>query len=206
MTLVVISVLLLAFATMQQAERQRIFLWHQAHHQAESLRSRANFMVSYPDVIPLEEELESFFGSINIVGVMFHQDHLDQPPTYTVAAGPRLTGSESAEEVRSSRRLARLEEAATNHARALIASLQPDHPAVSSVYGGSDNLRRLCIGFSDLNPTDEGFHFTWVAEAFPLPAALRQMIPIYLLTALLLAALYHTRKKYKTTQEAPAPA
>jgi len=187
-----------------QAERQRIFMHVQAHSQAESLRSRANFMTSYPGVIPLAEGFESFSGNINMVSVMFHRAHLDEPPVYTIVLGPRLSGNEGSEEVRSNRRLARLEEMAVEHAREFIASLEHDDPTISSFHG-SDNLRHFRAGFSDLNPTDEGFYLTWVAEAFPLPAALLQMIPVYLMATLLLTALFLSRKKYKENPNAEHP-
>ena len=192
---VVVSVLLLIFATVMQAERQRIFMWHQAHD-VDSLRSRAYFVGAYPNTLGIADGFESFSGNINIVGVLFHPDHLDQPPAYTIAVGPRLTGNESPEQVRSNRRFAQLEASATNHARELISSFDEQGlPTISAIYDGSDNLRRLRLGFSELNPSDEGFHFTWVAEAFPLPAALHQMIPVYLAATLLLAALFIRRKK-----------
>ena len=195
--LVVVSILLLVLATTMQAERQRIFMWHQAQHQADLLRTRVYFFSSNPEEFPQTEIFESFMGNINIVGVLFHPEHLDQPPTYTVALGPGLGRSDvSPEDDRNNRRIAQLEASAINHARELIASLEQDDSTVSSIYDGSDNLRRLRIGVSDLNPTDEGFHFTWVAEAFPLRAALRQLIPIYIMTALLLTALFLPRKKH----------
>jgi len=200
--LIAASVLLLVFATVTQADRQRAFMHVQAHNQSDGLRNRAYFVGAYPNTLGIEDGFESFGGNINMVGVLFHPDDLDQPPVYTIAAGPRLTGNESPEEVRGNRQFARLEEAALEHARELISSFDEQGlPTMFSGYNYSNSNRfiHLRFGGGDLNPSDEGFHFTWIAEAFPLRAALIQMIPVYLAAAALLAALFLPQRKNKTT-------
>ena len=204
--LVVVSILLLVFATYEQAHWQREFAGHQAFMQSYPLRGLAGTRAT-PTGLPLEEaEFDNLGGNLNMVAVLFHKDHVDQPPVYAAALGRGLGRSElSPEEIRSIRRFARLEAEALEHARDFAATIaiveQQGYAEGIGVDPG--NLWRYTFRHN-AQLTDTDFHFTWVAETFPLAAALRQLIPVYLMTALLLTALFIPRKKRKQEENPDA--
>ena len=202
---IVVGVLLLVFATYEQAHWQREFAWYQASAQGDRMQNFAGMLRTGAGPF-LEYDFTSLGGNINMVTVLFHKDYVDQSPVYTAVLGRGLGRSESPEDVRNIRRFARLEAEALEHARdfaAVMVMLEQQGYATGTGFDPG-NLWRSIFRHSDALPTDDECHctwqFTWVAETFPLAAALRQMIPVYIMAALLLAALGFAKKKHSKTQ------
>ena len=209
--LVVVSMLLLVFATYSQAHWHRNAMSHQAFALGEHMQTLAG-MRRAGFASPFQENgFTAFFGNINMAAVLFHKDHMDQPPVYTVVLGRGLSGYEhespEPEYVRSIRRFARLEAEALEHARevaAVLAVLEREgYASGPDVWPG--NLWRYTFRRSDTLPTDDDcqltWQFTWVAETYPLAAAMRQLIPVYIMTALLLTALILTQRQLTKTRK-----
>ena len=191
--LIAVSILLLAGFTLAQVNRQTKVLDNEIAAVENELRARAHWQSAWPGRMRVLDAMRTMNSSpvvqnkdINIVIMLFHVSDLEQP-------------LEVIRHCPNERRFAQLEEKAAEEIRG---KGYEDGGNLNYTGGGGGSTSATVINWSrnmSIDTEEDGiFVFAWSIKAFPLSVALRQLIPVYILTALLLTALALTKKKYAT--------
>jgi len=200
--MIVLSVLFLLGATRMQVLRQREVMNSQIRLASVLLEEFIYRSLTRPGVENISVHLQQAMGYfrdaldkdvIKAVALLYHESDLEQSlAEYTSGWFPR-----------DKRRIARLEDKAQARVPWHAESNNCGHSMCRHLTGGGGSGGSITDFWIEKNnnycvETDEEgtFYISWVAECYPMFAAMRQLIPVYVMTALLIAAVVLTKKKY----------
>jgi len=177
---VIASAVLLIGATNAQVRRQRDIMSYEIANAGYALIGRAR--ATHTDESARSQAINAlrWFATptrrgLYIIVMVFHVEHTDEYPIASVQSPLTET-----------RRHAYLEERVYEAAQGFADGTRGSFFI---------STRRIDMVFAESMVFDSDYIFVWAAEAFPLCTAMRQLIPIYIMTALLLTALFIPRKK-----------